>query len=852
MMNPNTWTRMTREAVQACEPLCRDSKTREIQPAHLLLALLEQESGLVPSLLERMGIAVSLIRQHGQDALDTLPRVEGGAVQASQELSYLLQAAEASQQAAGDDYLSTEHLLAALAAADSPLGESLRESGLTPEAVRGAVETIRHGRKVTDDQPESKDEALARYTQDLTRMARDGKLDPVIGRDAEVRRAMQILSRRTKNNPVLVGEPGVGKTAVAEGLAQRIVDGDVPTGLRKKRLLSLDLGALLAGAKYRGEFEERLKSVLAEVHQADGEVLLFIDEMHTLVGAGAAEGAVDAANLLKPALARGELRCIGATTFEEYRRHIEKDAALERRFQPVRIEEPSVSETIAILRGLQERYQLHHGVSLTDAALVAAARLSHRYIADRQLPDKAIDAIDEALSCLRLELDSMPEELDALERQLRRNRIEVAGLKAEGGTDAEAKVADLEQDCAEWEEQAQVLRARWGNEKEKLEEIQQSNAKLEDLRLQAEQLERSGDLEEVGRIRFGAIPELEKAIERSQEELSVLQGDQPMLKQEVGADEIASVVAAWTGIPVDRMLDSERLQLLHLEERLRKRVLGQDAALQAVADTVRRARAGLQDEQRPLGSFLFLGPTGVGKTELCKTLAQELFQDQQALVRLDMSEYQEKHSVSRLVGSPPGYVGHEEGGQLTEAVRRSPYSVVLFDEVEKAHPEVFLTLLQVLEDGRLTDSKGRTVDFRNTLLVLTSNLREPSSLRAFFPPEFLNRLDEVLEFGALPQEVMRGIVDMQLGQLADRLMDRQQLTLQVEEGARTYLARLGYDPEYGARPLRRLIQRELLNPISARLLAGEWEGAEGVKVEMVEDSLVLKPVEPSLPTYNPM
>jgi ATP-dependent Clp protease ATP-binding subunit ClpB len=850
-MNPEQWTQKTREAVQAAEQLARGYSHGEIQPAHLFLALLQQESGLVPSLLTKLGIAIPLCESHAQDALAKLPRVQGSEIRVSQQLSFLLQAADAARLADGDEFLSTEHLLMALITADSPLGKALSASGLSADAVRAAVNDLRGDRRVTDDHPESQDEALKKYAQDLTALAREGRLDPVIGRDQEVRRVMQILSRRTKNNPVLVGEPGVGKTAVAEGLALRIVAGDVPTGLLNRRLLSLDLGALLAGAKYRGEFEERLKAVLKEVQDSDGEIILFIDELHTMVGAGASEGAVDAANLLKPALARGVLRCIGATTYGEYRKYIEKDAALERRFQPVRIEEPDVADTIAILRGLQERYEVHHGVKITDAALVAAAELSNRYISDRQLPDKAIDAMDEALSCLRLELDSMPAELDGLERRIRRIQIEQGGLEAEGGKDAKAKIATLEAERAEVEEQAQVLRMRWQNEKEKLDAMKEASSAIEKLRTKAEQLERQGSLEEVGRIRFGEIPELEKVIADNTKALHEIQGETPILRQEVGSEEIATVIAAWTGIPVDRMLDTERVRLLNLEELLKKHVIGQDQAVSAVAETVRRARAGLQDENRPLGSFVFLGPTGVGKTELCKAISTELFGDAHSMIRLDMSEYQEKHTVARMIGAPPGYIGHEEGGQLTEAVRRHPYAVVLFDEIEKAHPDVFNTLLQVLDDGRLTDSKGRTVDFRNTLLVMTSNIRDLEQLKQHFRPEFINRLDEVLVFNRLPIEVIKHIVDLQLHQLEERLMHNNQLGLHISNAAREWFAEHGYDHDFGARPLRRLLQKELLNPLSTKLLAGELEGVHLVTVDVIDGTITFTATNSESAAYNP-
>ncbi|KAA3608699.1 MAG: AAA family ATPase [Planctomycetota bacterium] len=864
-LRPDRWTQKTQQAVQASEQKTRELHHRAIHPAHLLLALVEQEEGLVPALLTKTGVAPTLAIKIAEQELDKLPRVDGGQVAMEQSTANLLDAADVVRQDLADEFLSTEHLLIAIAASDGPLGEGLRTSGATPEAIREGLHDLRGGRRVVDDNPESKDDALQKFTTDLTERARQGELDPVIGRDQEIRRVMQILARRTKNNPVLVGEPGVGKTAAVEGLAQRIVEGDVPGPLKGKRLLSLDLGSLLAGTKFRGEFEERLKALIYEVREAAGEIILFIDELHNMVGAGAAEGAVDAANLLKPALARGELRCIGATTLDEYRKHLEKDAALERRFQPVKIEQPSEPETIAILRGLRERYEVHHGVKISDAALVAASKLTNRYISDRFLPDKAIDAMDEAGSRLRLDLDSMPSELDVLERSIRRRQIEKAGLEAEGGPGVRPKIHQLDEELAGLEEQAKTIRARWQNEKQIIDQIHAQKAAIEDLRQQEQVMERDGKFDEVARIRHGEIPAKNHQIEQLEQRLREVQGERPLLLELVGSEEIAQVVAAWTGIPVDRLVETERKKLLNLETRLLQYVVGQDQALQTVAETVRRARAGLQDENRPLGSFIFLGPTGVGKTELCKALATEMFGDPKALLRLDMSEYQEKHTVSRLVGAPPGYVGHDEGGQLTEMVRRHPYSVLLLDEVEKAHPDVFNTLLQVLDDGRLTDGQGRTVDFRNTLLILTSNLggrmgsplgfereleestegpeydaRFLASLKDHFPPEFINRLDEIVVFHPLEKDVLLRIVDLQLNRVAKRVMESSQLGLEVDQSGRRWFAERGYDRDFGARPLRRVIERHLLSPLSKMILEGTVEGGSTIQVSARGDELLLQ------------
>jgi len=803
-MDFNKLTIKSQEAVAAAQELARRMGNPELYPEHLLLALLDQElpRELVPD--------ADALRAQAEATLSAKPRLEGAQQQpgASTQFSRVLDKAFDEAKRMQDDYVSTEHLLLALDA-------------VPREQLEAKIKAVRGGQRVTSQDPEGTYQALSKFGRDLTEAAEQGKLDPVIGRDEEIRRVIQVLSRRTKNNPVLIGEPGTGKTAIVEGLAQRIVDGDVPEGLKGKRVWALDIGALLAGAKYRGEFEERLKAVLNEIRNAEGELVLFIDELHTIVGAGAAEGAVDAANMLKPMLARGELRCIGATTLDEYRKHIEKDAALERRFQPVYVGEPSVADTIAILRGLKDTYESHHGVRIRDAALVAAAVLSHRYIADRFLPDKAIDLVDEAASRLRMEIDSSPVELDEAERRVRQLEIELAS----GPENREA----LEQELAEVKERRNALAARWEREKAALDRIKEITKRVEELKREAEREERAGNLQRVAEIRYGELPALEK-------ELSESQLDDPMVKEEVDEDDIAAVVARWTGIPVDRLLEGETEKLIHMEERLHQRVIGQDEAVEAVANALRRARTGLQDPNRPIGSFVFLGPTGVGKTELARALAEFMFDDERAMVRLDMSEYQERHTVSRLVGAPPGYVGYEEGGQLTEAVRRRPYSVVLLDEIEKAHTEVFDVLLQVLDDGRLTDGQGRTVDFRNTVLIMTSNVRSVDEMRERFRPEFLNRIDEIVVFEPLSREQIAEIVDMQLQRVRERLAERG-IALELTDAAKEALAEAGWDPAYGARPLKRAIQRLLENPLALRLLEGDFHDGDTIRVDAADGEL---------------
>jgi ATP-dependent Clp protease ATP-binding subunit ClpB len=847
-MNINKYTEKAREAVAAAIELARQHNNPQLEPEHLLSALVDQREGIIPELLRKMNVDPAQISRGANELVAKLPSAYGGAEPTlSPRANLVTRAAEAEAGRMKDDYVSTEHLFIAIAdeSGRSPAAQLLKPSGVTRDTILNALTSVRGSQRVTNENPEGTYQALERYGRDLTALAQKGKLDPVIGRDEEIRRVIQVLSRRTKNNPVLIGEPGVGKTAIVEGLASRIVRGDVPEGLKNKRMVALDMGALIAGAKYRGEFEERLKAVLKEITDAQGQVILFIDELHTVVGAGASEGSMDASNMLKPMLARGELHTVGATTLDEYRKYIEKDPALERRFQPVMVDEPTVEDTISILRGLRERYEIHHGVRIKDAALVGAAVLSHRYITDRFLPDKAIDLIDEAASKLRMEIDSMPAELDELERRIMQLEIEREALRKEKDKASKERLERLEKEMADLKEQRSGLASHWQQEKEAIQRIRTLKEQQESLRLAIEQAQRSGDYQKASELQYGRLPDLERKIRDEEARLQALQQDRKMLKEEVDEEDIAEVVSRWTHIPVSRLMEGEVQKLLHMEERLHNRVIGQDEAIDAVANAIRRARAGLQDPNRPLGSFMFLGPTGVGKTELARALAEFLFDDEQAMIRIDMSEYQEKHTVSRMIGAPPGYVGYEEAGQLTEAVRRRPYSVVLFDEIEKAHPEVLNVLLQLLDDGRLTDGKGRTVDFKNTVVIMTSNLgsqfmvgemnegvrrQVTEALRDHFRPEFLNRIDEIIFFHPLDREHLKKIIDIQIAGLVKRLEERK-IHVQLTDAAKEQLARDGYDPVYGARPLKRAIQRLVLDPLALRVLEGDFLEGDTVVVD---------------------
>jgi ATP-dependent Clp protease ATP-binding subunit ClpB len=861
-MQPERFTTKAQAALQSAQQIAREHSHQEIDGEHLLAALLQQEDGLIQPLLQKLGVPLPALSAELEQALQRRVKVQGAAEPfLGATLKKALDAAEAQASKLKDEYVSTEHLLLGLLAqGGAPLKKIFQNAGIKSDDVLKALAGLRGNQRVTDPNPEDKFQALEKYGRDLTALARAGKIDPVIGRDEEIRRVMQVLTRRTKNNPVLIGEPGVGKTAIAEGLARRIVSGDVPETLKDKKLVAMDLGAMIAGAKYRGEFEDRLKAFLKEITASEGRIILFIDELHTLVGAGAAEGAADAANMLKPQLARGELRCIGATTLDEYRKHIEKDPALERRFQPVMVAEPSVEATIAILRGLKERYETHHGIRIQDAALVAAATLSHRYITDRFLPDKAVDLMDEAASRLRMELDSMPTEVDKLERQIMQLEIEQAALKKEKDEASLARLKKLEKDLANLKEQSTQLKAQWQNEKAAINAAGIINGQLEEAKQEQEKAQRNGDLNLAAQLQYGKIPELQRKLADAEKQLHEMQKGGRLLNEEVTEEDIAQVVASWTGIPVSRMLEGERQKLIHMEERLGQRVIGQKEAITAVANAVRRSRSGLQDPNRPVGSFIFLGPTGVGKTELARALAEFLFDDENAMTRIDMSEYMEKHSVARLIGAPPGYVGFEEGGQLSEAVRRRPYGVVLFDEIEKAHHDVFNVLLQVLDDGRLTDGQGRTVDFKNTIIIMTSNIGSPIiqeyyntgklsakdnvemeklvriELKAHFRPEFLNRVDDIIVFHNLNEEQLAAIVEVQLQRLEKRLA-LQSLRIELDKSAKKLLAKEGYDPQFGARPLKRTIQELLLDPLAMKLLDGSLKPGDHVKVRAQDGAL---------------
>ncbi len=870
-MDIEQFTQKSQRAVQQTQQLAESKQHSELKPAHLLAALLDQEDGIVPRLIQRMGQDPGQIRGDLEDHLDSQPSVRGDTqLQLSRELNEVFQSAQNEAESMGDEYVSTEHLLLAVLDSGGEAARILNQAGVNRERVTDALDDVRGSQNVTDPNPEDKYEVLEKYGRDLTEMAREGEIDPVIGRDQEIRRIMQILSRRTKNNPVLIGEPGVGKTAIAEGFAGRIVEGDVPDGLKDKRVIALDVSGMVAGAKYRGEFEDRLKAFIKEVKESEGEIILFIDELHMVVGAGEAEGGVDASNMLKPPLARGELRAIGATTLDEYKKHIEKDAALERRFQPVKIEEPSIEETISILRGLQERYEVHHGVRIQDEALIAAARLSDRYIGDRFLPDKAIDLVDEAASSLRIEQDSMPAELDQIEREIMQLEMEKKALEKEDTEASEERLDDLEEELANLREQSDELKTQWSNEKDLLSRVSDLQERIEKTRFEQEKAKREGDLTKASEIQYGELPDLQEELEEAKQNLQNLQKDQKMLKEEVTEGDIARVVSTWTGIPVERLMESEREKLAEMEDRLSRRVVSQDEAISAVSNAVRRARANLQDPRRPIGSFIFLGPTGVGKTELSKALAEFLFDDEDALIRVDMSEFMEKHSVARFMGAPPGYVGYEEGGYLTEQVRQKPYSVILFDEIEKAHKDVFNAMLQILDDGRMTDGQGRTVDFRNTVLIMTSNIGSDliqetyeehpdlshddpefdelqtevfQRMRNHFRPEFLNRIDETIIFQSLSREDIKQIVNIQLERLHDQLAE-QGLTLELTEAAKEKLAEEGYDPVFGARPLERVIQKRIQDPLALKVIEGDLQEGDVIRADArpEEDDLTFEPV----------